>query len=106
MQEMWQQYMQNLAAGDQTTLIASLVGVVVAFFIIKMITGLVKAVAIIAVLLLAGALFFPDAQVMEKVGKGAQVVIEKGQQVSQKLIEQKGPIVSQKMQEMAQKAKE
>jgi len=86
-QELLQQYVNNLSAGDQTTLIATLIGAIVAFFIIKMMTGVIKALVILAVLVVGAALLFPDAQVMDKVTEGAKTAYEKGKEVSSKVAE-------------------
>ncbi len=106
MEEMLQQYVNNLSAGDQTTLIATLLAAVAVFFVVKMLTGMVKALIIIVVLLVGAALLFPDAQVMDKVSNGAQTALEKGKALTEKLGDAATSKVAEKLKEAAQKAAE
>lgn len=106
MEEMLQQYVNNLSAGDQTTLIATLVAAVAVFFVVKMLAGLVKAFIIVVVLVVGVALFFPETQVMEKVSDGAQTALEKGKELTEKLGEATSSEVTEKLKEAAQKTVE
>ncbi len=66
MQDWFNTTMQNLQAGDIGTVIAVLLGILVFFFITKILLNTIKAILIIAAVIILVSFFMPEANILEK----------------------------------------
>jgi len=80
-----EQILQNLRDGDVTTALMVAGVAVMLFLLLKFMTSIFKALLIMVVIVVAIAVFYPQAHIVDKVQQGTEVAIEKGKHLTEQV---------------------